>query len=101
MSAAPSMPAKKWAKTIYPKAFPTLVVQVGLPPLAGAISQGPDLVVLITAISAAHQKIEKSSNTTTPPQKQDDSKQMPKRELAALLQMFGKSGTGALTDLPA
>ena len=95
------MPAKKWAKTIYPKAFPTLVVQEELPPPVDALPQGLDLVVLITAISEAHETTGKSRNTTTPPQKQDDSKQMSKIELAALLQMCGKSSTGARTDSPA
>ena len=95
------MPTRKWAKTIFSKAFPRIVVQEVLPPPVGALQQGPDLVALITSISAAHQSTGKSSDTTIPPQKQDDSKQTSKSEMAALLRMCGKSITGALTNLPA
>ena len=54
LSAAPSMPARRWAKENFARCFPTLATPGGPVATGGATPQGPDLEALINTISGAN-----------------------------------------------
>ena len=104
--AAPNMPGWRWANEKLARYFPTLTTLRGPVATGVGTQQGPYLVALINAISAANTTSANNTLATTIAstkiqEKQNESKQMSRGELLTLIQMCGKASTGNLAGLPA
>ena len=67
----------------------------------GTLSQGPDILALITAIKATTTTIPTNPLSSTADEEQDESKGVSRSELNTTIQMCGKASTGDMMDLPA
>ena len=107
LSAAPSMPERKWEKEKLMKMFSTLQPQTGSGITTQIIPQGQYLIALINAIrnnSSLPTSTSKSNTinyiSTTSSEQTDESRGMSQSELNNTLQMCRKSTTGDSVDLP-
>ena len=95
------MTARRWAKEKLSKYFPALTQKTALALNVGNLTQGADLLALITDIKGTNTTTPKNPSPSKTSDNQDKSKWMPKSELDTTLKMCGKSSTGSMVDLPA
>ena len=95
------MVARRWGKENISKYFSELAQQAALASPGGTLSQGPDLLALITSIKATTVIALIIPSSSTVDEKQDKSKGMSRIELNTTLQLCAKASTGDMMDLPA
>ena len=80
--------------------FSALSQQTAPASTGGTLSQGPDILALITAIKATTMNTPNNRSSSTADEKQDKSKGVSSSEFNSTFQIYGKDSTGNMMDLP-